>query len=89
MRDLNDEVLTNPFDDPLKQIVTAFREVAQTHGGNRRPTRTEETFPEKASDERRTILSTARTNRLPERGGFEMQGTLCPKSGQTLHISQL
>ena len=24
MRDLNDEVLTNPFDDPLKQIVTAF-----------------------------------------------------------------
>jgi hypothetical protein len=24
MRDLNDEVLTKPFDDPLKQIVTAF-----------------------------------------------------------------
>jgi hypothetical protein len=24
MRDLNDEVLTNPFDDPLKEIVTAF-----------------------------------------------------------------
>ena len=24
MRDLNDEVLTNPFDDQLKQIVTAF-----------------------------------------------------------------
>ena len=24
MRDLNDEVLTNPFDEPLKQIVTAF-----------------------------------------------------------------
>ena len=27
MRDLNDEVLANPFDEPLKQIVTAFAEL--------------------------------------------------------------
>jgi hypothetical protein len=48
-----------------------FRETAQAHGGNRRPTWTEETFPEKASDGRRTILSTARTNRLPERAALK------------------
>ncbi|MBI2927427.1 MAG: transposase, partial [Verrucomicrobia bacterium] len=29
MRDLNDDLLTNPFDTELKQVVTAFAELLQ------------------------------------------------------------
>ena len=88
MRDLNDEVLTNPFDDPLKQIVTAFAkllkpmvETVDRHGLKKHFLRKHLTSVER--------FYRQLTNRLPERSGFEMQGTLCPKSGQALHISEL
>ncbi len=47
MRDLNDEILNNPFDREMKSIAIGLRRVAETYGGNRRPPRAEGAFSRK------------------------------------------
>ena len=63
MRDLNDEILNNPFDTEMKSIAGVLCRVAETDRGNCRPPRAEDAFSPEAPDRGRQVFRISRRHR--------------------------
>ena len=89
MRDLNDEILNNPFDEEMKSIAVGFARLLKPMVENYRTARTEETFPAETLGRGRSVLRIPRRFGFQKRSGLEMQTALREKPRQTFHVPAL
>ena len=88
MRDLNDAVLDNPYDEDVKGIVTAFAELSARDREDNRPMGPQKQVPAQTSGRRSPVLQADVEDWARKRSRVEMEGSVGKRPSQIVHLSK-